>query len=162
VSSIRITRLGAWTLGALLVMQAFLLDVSAQNVYKTVDEQGNVIYTDRPPVNVPVETVAGLDISRTDSAGINSKNVESRKQAAADNAAAQMRAAHDDEDASKQAKIDEKRKENCKAAKQHVTKYSEARRLYRDTGEGEREYLSDAEMDAERSNAVRSASDWCD
>jgi len=43
-----------------------------------------------------------------------------------------------------------------------VTKYTEARRLYRDVGDGEREYLSDAEVDAERSDSVRAVNEWCD
>ena len=85
-------RSGVLTLGALALTQAFLLDVTAQTVYKSVDEQGNITYTDRPPLNIPVETVAGLDIDRTDRAGIANQNEESRKQAAADNAAKQMRA----------------------------------------------------------------------
>jgi hypothetical protein len=146
----------------LLLTQPFLLDVSAQNVYKTVDEQGNVIYTDRPPLNVPVETVAGLDISRTNSAGITNQNAESRQQAAADNAAAKIRAGQEAADASEQAELNEKRKANCEEANRRVTKYTEARRLYRDTGDGEREYLDNAEVDAERSDAIRSVSEWCD
>jgi len=146
----------------LLLTQAFLVDVSAQNVYKTVDEQGNVIYTDRPPTNMPVEMVAGLDIARTDAEGISNQNEESRKQAAADNAAAQMRANQNAEEADMQAAVSETRKANCEEAQKRVTKYTEARRLYRDVGDGEREYLSDAEVDAERSDSVRAVNEWCD
>jgi catalase len=146
----------------LLLTQAFLLDVSAQNVYKMIDEQGTVIYTDRPPANMPVETVAGLDIARTDADGISNQNEESRKQAAADKAAAQMRATQNAEEAGMKAAVSETRKVNCEEAQKQVTKYSEARRLYRDVGDGEREYLSDAEVDAERSKSVRSVNEWCD
>jgi hypothetical protein len=162
VSSIRIARVSTWTVGALLLTQAFLLDVSAQSVYKTVDEQGNVIYTDRPPANMPVEMVAGLDIARTDADGISNQNEESRKQAVADKAAAQMRANQNAEEAGIEAATSEIRKANCEEAQKRVTKYSEARRLYRDVGDGEREYLSDADVDAERSKSVRSVNEWCD
>ncbi|MCP4001759.1 MAG: DUF4124 domain-containing protein [Gammaproteobacteria bacterium] len=157
----QIITVGRWALGVLL-LPVYLHDVSAQNVYKTVNEQGNVVYTDRPPANAPVEILTGLDISRTDSARIASQNEESRKQAAADNEAARMRADQNAEAAGMEAKAKEQRKANCEIAKQRVTKYSEAQRLYYDKGDGEREYLSDAELDTERSKAVRSASEWCD
>jgi hypothetical protein len=162
VSAIRIIRSGVLTLGALALTQAFLLDVTAQTVYKSVDDEGNVTFTDRPPRNLPVETVAGLDISRTDRDVISNQNEESRKQAAADNVAEQMRADDNAEKAGVDAAAKEKRAANCEIAKQRVTKYSETRRLYRDMGDGEREYLSDAELDAERSKSVRSVSEWCD
>ena len=155
-------RSGVLTLGALALTQAFLLDVTAQTVYKSVDEQGNVTYTDRPPLNMPVETVAGLDIDRTDRAGIANQNEESRKQAVADNAAKQMRADDNAEKAGVDAAMKENRAANCEIANERMTKYSEARRLYHDMGDGEREYLSDAELDAERSKAVRSVNEWCD
>jgi hypothetical protein len=165
VSAIQIIRSGLLTLGALAFTQAFLLDVTAQTVYKSVDEQGNITFTDRPPLNledVELEAVAGLDISRTDTGGIARQNEESGKQAVADNAAEQMRANDDAEDAGIVAAEKEQRVAKCKNANERMTEYTKARRLYRTTGDGEREYLSDAELDAERSEAVRAVNEWCD
>ena len=145
----------------LAIAQSFALNVTAQTVYKTVDDQGTVIYTDRPTVNHPAEIVAGLDIALTDSGAITGQNDEARKQHAAEYTAQQIRQNQDAEKAVLQAKTNEERAANCEVANQRLTKYSEAHRLYRQTPDGEREYLNDDELDSARTKAARSVDEWC-
>ncbi len=160
-SAIQIAMSGLVTLVMLAIAQGFVLNVTAQTVYKTVDEKGNISYTDRPTVDYRVEIVAGLNIALTDSGAIVGQNDEARKQLAAEHTAQQIRQDQDAEKAALQANADEERAANCEIANQRLTKYSEAHRLYRQTSDGEREYLTDDELDSARTKAVRSVDEWC-
>ena len=42
-----------------------------------------------------------------------------------------------------------------------MAKYEQARRIYRPGPEGQRIYLTDEELDAERANARRAVGEWC-
>jgi hypothetical protein len=159
--AIQIARSGLVTLVILALAQGFALNVAAQTVYKSVDDQGSVIYTDRPTVDQLAERVAGLDIVLTNSGAITGQNDEARKQHAAENVAKQIRQDQDAEKAVLQAKTNEERAANCEVANQRLTKYSEAHRLYREASDGEREYLTDDELDSARTKAARSVDEWC-
>lgn len=148
-------------LGILAIAQGFALNVTAQTVYKSVDDQGIITYTDRPSLDYSLEVVAGLDIDRTNSRSIVSQNEEAGKQRAAENTANQIRKDQDIEKAALQANVKEERTANCELANQRLSKYSEAHRLYRDKGDGEREYLTDTELDTARTKAARSVDEWC-
>jgi hypothetical protein len=54
------------------------------------------------------------------------------------------------------------RAENCRVARDRLSRYSEAHRLYRPGPDGEREYLTSEEIDAERAEAISSVGKWCD
>lgn len=108
-----------------------------------------------------VETVAGLDIDRTDDDRIRSGNEEFEKEVSAEKQVQEIRNDRNAEVAAVAAAQKEERAANCKLAKQRLTKYSESHRMYRDTGDGGREYLSDDELDSARTKAVRSVEEWC-
>jgi hypothetical protein len=50
---------------------------------------------------------------------------------------------------------------NCKMSRERVAKYSNAMRLYRPGPNGERVYLTNEELDAERADANRAVDQWC-
>jgi hypothetical protein len=141
------------------------LNAAAQTVYRVIDEDGNVAYTDRPPSaqeagDRPVETMR-LQIKLTDPATVAANREQARDTAEADAIAGGIRDAQAAEDQAEQARREQQRAANCDVAKQRFKKYSEARRLYRDLGEGEREYLSSDEIDSERVSAARAVDEWC-
>lgn len=165
--AIKVARSALWAavniLGALALAQSLSFSVAAQNVYKTVDDQGNITYTDRPPLSLDerLERVRGLDIARTDEDQIRAGNEEFGEQLSAEKQAQEIRNDRNAEVAAVAAAQKEERAANCKLAKQRLTKYSESHRMYRDTGDGGREYLSDAELDSARTKAIRSVDEWC-
>jgi hypothetical protein len=153
-----------YVLGALALAQSLSFSVAAQNVYKSVDEAGYITYTDRPPlnqVNGVVELVTGLDIDRTDDDTIRATNEEIGKQRVAEKQAQQIRNVENAEAATLAAAQKEERAANCKRANRRLTKYRETPRLYRETDDGGREYLSSTELDSARTEAVRSVEEWC-
>jgi hypothetical protein len=156
--AIRIASLLALTAG----LQGVTLSATAQTVYKSVDEQGNVTFTDRPPANQQVEAVEGLDIQGTDTMLVAAQNSDGQKRANAQDAVKQVRQEQDGEAAGIRAQDAEERAANCEIAQGRFKKYAEARRLFKSTAEGEREYLTDAETDSARENAAMSIEEWCD
>ena len=140
------------------------LGAVAQTVYKTVDEQGNVAFTDRPPISQSdsnLETVRGLDIKRTDPVVIAASNKRADAEQRAGDIARGISKEEAAEEQAARAEEAAERSANCDAAQARLKRYTESRRLYRQTPDGEREYLSSAEIDSARADAILSVDKWC-
>lgn len=156
---------GFAVLSSLLIFGLSVGSLSAQTVYKSVDDEGNVSFTDRPPLqqelgDKPLDVTA-VEIQRSDRELIAANRKSTQSDARANGVAADIRAKHEAEDAAERAEKDELQAKNCTLAKERLTKYSQARRLYRESDDGERSYLSEQEIDTERANAVRAIDQWC-
>jgi hypothetical protein len=157
-------------IGGLLLVLAGSLGlagtVGAQTVYKTVDEKGNVSYTDRPALQQEGDAmsvdVVDLQIKLTDPTVIAANREAANKDASANNVAADIRAEHAATEAEQQARNKANRSATCARAKSRLQRYRENRRIYREGENGDREYLDDKALDAERASAARSVEEWCD
>lgn len=136
--------------------------VAHADVYRWVDAQGEVHYSDRW---VPGSERIKVDHSRpgtvraatdaaprqtTDQSPLRASNERIREQLAQDSTAAAVR---DD--------VAKKRSEQCEQAKERYRKSIEARRVFRKGASGEREYLSDADADEYRLAARREMDESC-
>lgn len=124
-------------------------------VYRSIDSAGNVVYSDRPdhPGAVPVviRTAAAVaPAARPQSAPARQANAAP---ATEPDAATIARA-----EAAQQA---EDRAANCEAARTRSERYDTAHRLYRAGENGEREYLTDAQIDEARATAQAEVARWC-
>ena len=135
--------------------------VHAQTVYKSVDDEGTVTFTDRPVEGQSQEAVSDLDIVATDFEQVDENKAAAQEQAKYDQAADDIRDTQSQEDKELQAALNDQRAAACRAANARLEKYSNARRLYRELPDGEREYLDDAELDAERADAARAVDELC-
>lgn len=130
-------------------------------VYKWVDETGTTHFTDRPPNGAPVQET-DIRYQRTDNAAVQARLT---RRAELDEAA-QTRLAQEAEEASeadaRKRESQQQRAELCRQARERMERYETAHRLYRPLPDGEREYLTDAELDSERADARRAVSEWCD
>jgi hypothetical protein len=130
-------------------------------VYKWADAQGNAQYGDRPPDGVHAEVVellgsrSGRQSTSRATAGVTGADAPASKGAA--NAAAGRAADQQavDEDVA-QAKL-----KQCADAQERYKKLIEGRRLYKEGPDGERQYLTSDEIDAERLNARRELDTVC-
>ena len=123
-------------------------------VYKWVDAQGKVQYGDRPPDGVHAEVVELL--------GNHAPRSTPAPAAAAPQAA--RAAARPQDDAAKKAvdaDVSETRDKQCADAQERYKKLIEGRKLYKAGADGEREYLSSDQIDAERLNAKRDIDAIC-
>jgi hypothetical protein len=145
-----------------MVVGLLLLATVAQasEVYRTTDSQGRPIYTDKPQ-SLPAERI-GVKTSNADPAEAQRRHDEEMKQLA-DAEATAAAAAAKSADAQKARELSaEDRAKRCQDARQRYESYLNARRLYEPgSAEGERRYLSDAEIDAARADAKRLMDEFC-
>ena len=134
-------------------------------VYRVVDADGNVAYSDRPDsrnaemifINTSVATAAVVstatadnapaDEGRTDADGVADEKGDIDEYVYAEPTAEEIAA---------------ERLETCGIARDRQERYSIAHRIYRETEDGEREYLNDTELDATRVQAAADVEEWCD
>jgi hypothetical protein len=129
------------------------------DVYKFKDDKGNVLYTDKPST-LPAERL-NIQSQKTDVVAAQTRTQDEMKrlqeadkanQAAAGQAKDQQQAAQQ----SATAKADQ-----CTKARQRYDSYMTSQRLYEKGADGERRYLSDAELDAARASAKASMDVMC-
>jgi hypothetical protein len=124
-------------------------------VYKSVDSQGHVTYSDRP---------TGASAQKTDIV-VQQADPEEAQRLAKDRML--LKAADDERTrktaADEQAKAKQKRdkKQLCDNARAHYNDIKDANRIYAVTADGNREYYTDAQADAMRTEAKRAMDAAC-
>jgi hypothetical protein len=162
IAVMRITENRWMVVGALVLLCGATQTAGAQTaVYKTVDDVGNVAFTDRPPLDKPAEKLNGLSLSVTDTAGIDAEQEQAAEDEQYQQTAQNIRENQTTEDEAFQTAVADQQNAACRAANARMSKYEKARRLYRERGDGEREYLNDAELDSERADAARAVDELC-
>jgi len=142
---------------------AFLFNGSfAQDVfvYESVDENGVTTYSDVPPAEGEA-ALTDMRSRRTDPnavqaqvAAMNETYSEVAKTDAARNAVAAENKQIDAEN-------EQIRQQNCQEAQARRQRYTDARRLYRPTEDGGRDYLTSEELEAEWVEADVQVKKWC-
>lgn len=125
----------------------------ADDIYRSVDENGVVVYSDRPTGDSEVITVVA-SVTRT---------VRPAAPAASDELSRDNQEVF--AEVPREATPEElaaERAQNCEIARQRATVYSQSQRLFRTDAAGERIYLTDAEIDEARSTAEADVAAWCD
>jgi hypothetical protein len=124
------------------------------DVYRFTDDKGQVQYTDKPQL-LPAERLQ-VQSQRTDVVGI-----QERSDAANANKGALNKAASQAE-AKQASEVNAKDKaERCVKARERYDQYMNSQRLYKTLPGGEREYLTDAELDSARAAAKTSMEEFC-
>lgn len=142
-----------------LALTLTLASAASADVYRYVDSKGNVQYTDKPAL-LPAEKLA-VQSRSTDAAQVDaSAEAERARTTAAD--AARQQAAATRADQNKAGKITATAKaEQCVKARERNEAYSTSKRLYETLPDGERRYLTDAELDEARAQAEKAVAEAC-
>jgi Skp family chaperone for outer membrane proteins len=128
---------------------------AAQQVYKSVDADGHVVYSDRGASrNSPTTS---LKVQESDAAGAAQLARQQRELEAADAARRQEQAA-DDKQRAAQAK---QHQQACDKARQEYDRVLNTRRPYHLDGDGNRIYYSDAELEQMRERARQAMATAC-
>ncbi|HEU4616617.1 MAG TPA: hypothetical protein VFV10_01175 [Gammaproteobacteria bacterium] len=150
---------------ALLLTLAFAATaVSAGEVYRSVAPDGTWIYSDVPtgPNAEPFYVAVPKSSSTPSKAATPDATAQPAAAGAAGAAgAAPPGAAQQPADPKSQTPTAEERAKRCDAARKRAESYSQAPRLYRVLPSGEREYLSDSEIDEARAKAAADVETWC-
>jgi len=133
-------------------------------VYKWIDAQGKLQYGDRPPDGVHAQIVEGLGThgSRSEQARppvvsastVSSQPVKSARPTQAAAAEDGAKKAVDDD-------VAQVKEKQCADAQARYKNLIESRKLYKAGADGERQYLTSEEIDAERLNAKRDIDTIC-
>ena len=129
------------------------------DVYKYTDEKGNVHYTDKP-ATLPAERL-NVQSQRTDLVALQARQQEELERANAASQARQQSTAQKTEDRKAAATMAADKAEQCKKARERYDSYMNSQRLYEALPDGERRYLTDAELDAARASAKASMDVLC-
>lgn len=133
--------------------------VMANEIYRWVDDQGNVHYEDRPSGAASEQRLA-VNSRRTESSAVQAR-IDSRHEAQA--VRQEKRAAADEEKAAaaaKEAEAAEKQK-RCDTYRARLETYIQSRRLYREDENGERVYLDDTQRQDARQQVEEQIAENC-
>jgi len=131
-------------------------------VYKWIDAQGKLQYGDRPPDGVHAEVVempgnhATHPTQARNSASSSTESPQQPKAAAGNESTQEARVKQAVDQDVAQAKD-----KQCAEAQDRYKKLIEGRKLYKAGADGERQYLTSEEIDAERLNAKRDIDSVC-
>jgi len=133
----------------------------AQVIYKWVDGDDVTHFGALPPEGVKAERTT-IRLKQTNRRALRARIDSTAKRTAA---VATRKKHEQDQAAENQTEAENSRTiraENCEKARTRLLTYNTARRLYRPLEDGEREYLTDEELDSERMAAQQLVDEWCD
>jgi hypothetical protein len=139
---------------------------AAATVYKWMDAEGQVHYTDRPPRAGDAKIIAVYEEGSPEDEGAEGTASGGDESPPADETAS---AAQDEEQAAaSQAEVNavnadvaKARAENCKKATERYNSYVTSQRLFRTGPNGQRQYLTDAELSLARISAKKDMDQFC-
>ena len=130
----------------------------AGEIYKWVDEEGNVHYEDRPIATSSLEHV-DIVSRNTDDTAVQAR-VDAAREARA--AAAQVAAEAPPEMSQEELRAEQAaRQEKCQMYRNQLEAFLRSTRLYREDDAGERQYLSDDEVMAARTRVEGQIKEYC-
>jgi hypothetical protein len=143
----------AWSILLVLPCGAFGADV-----YRSINANGVVVYSDRPEGDLVERVVVRTS---TPSSAQRTRRAADDAEDAAENSAAAATGAEIPREATPE-EIASDRARNCQIAREKAAAFSTAHRLFRNGPNGEREYLSDVELQEARTKADSDVASWCD
>jgi len=134
--------------------------IAQGDVYRYVDKDGTVKYTDKPEL-LPAELLAKLKSTRTDNsvvadrvaADLKARDQEAKAESTAEQAAAEKKKA----DATKEAD----KANRCVQARSHYASVNATGRVFTVDEKGERQYMDDKQLDQARASAQKDMETWC-
>jgi uncharacterized protein DUF4124 len=141
---------------------AFAAGPVAADVYKFKDDHGNVLYTDKPST-LPAERL-NIQSQKTDVVAAQARAQEdTKRQQDADkaNQQAAQAAQNGQQQAAAPDSTEDNKAQGCTKARDRYNQYMSSQRLYEALPDGQRRYLSDAELDAARASAKASMDVMC-
>jgi hypothetical protein len=125
--------------------------VSADEIYKWTDEEGNIHYEDRPS-GAATEERLQFSYNRTDSASVQQR-VEGQRDMVAARQKAREEADEKEQSRAEERAAAEQKLADCERYRSQLKTMLESRRLYREDDAGERVYLDEEEKNKARQQA---------
>lgn len=133
------------------LLGAALAGSATADVYRYKDEQGNVLYTDKPPT-LPAERL-NVQSQKTDVVAVQARQEAELKRLQEADSARQQSAQQRSEEQDAARLTAQDKAERCTKARERYENYVNSQRLYEQQPNGERRYLTSQELDAARASA---------
>ena len=141
---------------------------ASADVYRSTDAHGTVVYSDRPSensepviVSAPKAGRPGNPITPRDAQTAPGSPQANATSAPGDQTQAAQKGGKGEKGDLTPAEKEAERAKNCLTARERKTKYEQSHRLFKTGPNGDREYLSDAEIDQARVQAAADVQTWC-
>ena len=132
---------------------------ASADVYKYKDDQGNVLYTDKP-ATLPAERL-NVQSQKTDTVAAQARvEADMKRMEEADSARKAGSAQAGDQKGGQQLSAKDKA-ERCTKARERYDSYMASQRLYKQDEKGQRSYLSDKELADARATAKSAMDTLC-
>jgi hypothetical protein len=138
---------GAAVITAGLLFAAVMCPAQADQVYKSVDAQGHVTYSDRP--NTAAAKKTDVTVQQADPAEASRLAKERQLLNAEDDQRKKQQAAAD----KSKAQQDHDKQVRCQSARDNYNTLKDVKRVFKVDPDGNRVYQSDAQTDAQRETA---------
>lgn len=141
-----------------MLMAGLTVIAAADTVYKWSDSRGQIHYTDLPPTQSDAKI---LSVSHRESAARDDE--QAGDEGDGDNNGSQSDGSTVDHKAmaAVEADVSSAKVKQCKDAKERYQRYVESRRLFRQTADGKREYLTDEQLNDARVKAKQAMDENC-
>ena len=149
------TRLTLMTVASLMICA-----VAQADVYRWLDANGVVHYTDTPPDGVE-SVLVPVDSRATDQQAVASQRKTTIEREQAQMLINQESKAEAQEEQAAQAEYQAAMEKACAEAQARLFSYEHSRRLYRELPNGEREYYTDEEITQAREDADKAVEKFC-
>ncbi|MCU0803619.1 MAG: DUF4124 domain-containing protein [Burkholderiales bacterium] len=155
---------------AFFAMLAILALPAAAQQYKWKDASGRTQYGDIPPPGVQAERLSRSNVGTVSggassaAAGDAAKPPSGPKSVSEQEQEFRKRRMEAEEKQKKDDKLAQEsrlKQENCTRAKQQLASLDSGMRQMRINDKGEREFLDDAQIEAQKADARRAVSEWC-
>jgi hypothetical protein len=134
------------------VVALALVPAASAELYKYVDKNGKTVYTDQPPTDVDAKRMSGPAVPDKGKSYVEKdKELEKGREKAREEAKKSGEAE----------KVAAAKKERCDNARSRLQIYTEGGRILKPGANGEREFLSDEEIEAERAKAQKQVEEAC-
>jgi Domain of unknown function (DUF4124) len=140
---------------AMALLACPIFPLHAQEVYKSVDAEGHVVYSDRANTKTAPKTAVHVDQPEAAEVARLAKEQELLK------AEDTQRQKQEALDAKSRALADQRKQSACQNARNYYFRLKDSGRLYQRDAEGNRIYYSDADADSMREQARRAMTSAC-
>jgi hypothetical protein len=138
---------------ALLVLACAIVPLASAQLYKYIDKDGKTVYTDQPPPDAEAKAMTHGSSSATTPKSYVERDKELQK--------GRDKVKEDAKKSDDKAKQVAERDAACRSATENAKMYEEGGRLMKPNAQGEREYLSDEEIEAARVKSRQEMEEAC-
>ena len=137
----------------IIAMALAVAPLASAELYKYVDKNGKTVYTDQPPVDADAKRISAPPAAAAPAKSYveRDKETEKGREKSRDQA---KKAAETD-------KAEQAKKQRCEQARGNLQIYTDGGRIMKTNEKGERDYMSDEEIAAERAKTQKLVDEAC-